>query len=195
VASINGNDRNDPEAFVDAELDRLQVGLRQLKVQYDMFFAGSIPRQPFELRSELERTIKRLSGHPIRKYSQRFHLASLVSRFNAMSELWTKTLRTLEEGDRPTPTAVDRARAERLVTTCRVQDPSQEEASLKLLHARFVDARRKAGEGEDGVSFRAFVKGIVSQTRRLKDKTGCEEIELRIVVQDRKVQLKARPGR
>jgi hypothetical protein len=67
---------NDPEAFIDAELDRLQVGLRQLKVQYDMFFAGSLPRQPVELRSELDRIVKRLSGTPIRKYSQRFHLAS-----------------------------------------------------------------------------------------------------------------------
>lgn len=187
--------QTDPEAFVDAELDRLQIGLRQLKVQYDMFFAGSVPRQPVELRAELERLVKRLSSHPIRKYSQRFHLASLVSRFNAMSELWSKTLRSLEEGDRPAPSVADRARAERLLTTCRVQDPTQEEASLKLLHARFVEARKKAGTEEDGVSFRAFVKGIVSQTRRLKDKTGCEEIELRIVVQDRKVQLKARPGR
>ena len=186
---------NDPEAFVDAELERLQIGLRQLKVQYDMFFAGSLPRQPAELRAELERLIKRLSSHPIRKYSQRFHLASLVSRFNAMSELWSKTLRTLEEGDRPAPSVADRVRGERLVSTCRVQDPAHEEASLKLLHARFVEARKKAGDGDDGVSFRAFVKGIVSQTRRLKDKTGCEEIELRIVVQDRKVQLKARPGR
>ena len=175
--------------------ERLQVGLRQLKVQYDMFFAGSLPRQPHELRADLERIIKRLSGHPIRKYSQRFHLASLVSRFNAMSELWTKTLRTLEEGDRPAPSVADRVKGERLLTTCRVQNPSQEEASLKLLHARFMEARKKAGDEVDGVSFRAFVKGIVSQTRRLKDKTGCEEIELRIVVQDRKVQLKARPGR
>ena len=92
-------------------------------------------------------------------------------------------------------TVADRVKNERLLTSCRVADPSQEEASMKLLHARFVEARKKAGEGEDGVSFRAFVKGIASQTRRLKDKTGCEEIELRIVVQDRKVQLKARPGR
>ena len=186
---------NDPEAFVDTELDRLQVGIRQLKVQYDMFFAGSLPRQPLELRSELERIIKRLSGHPIRKYSQRFHLNSLVSRFNAMSELWGKTLRSLEEGDRPAPSVADRVKSERLLTSCRVQDPVHEEASLKLLHTRFVEARKKAGEEDDGVSFRAFVQGIVSQTRRLKDKTGCEEIELRIVVQDRKVQLKARPGR
>jgi hypothetical protein len=186
---------NDPEAFVDAELERLQTGLRQLKVQYDMFFAGSLPRPPIELRADLDRLIKRLSSHAIRKYSQRFHLASLVSRFNAMSELWTKTMRTVEEGDRPAPSVADRVRKERLLSTCRVQNPVQEEASLKLLHARFVEAQRKAGEGEDGVSFRAFVKGIVSQTRRLKDKTGCEEIELRIVVQDRKVQLKARPGR
>ena len=186
----------DPQAAaIDADLERLQTGLRQLKVQYDMFFAGALPRQPLELRSELERLIKRLSSGTIRKYSQRFHLTSLVGRYNAMAELWAKTLRSLEQGERPAPASAALAAGEKLVSTCRVQDPTQEQASLKLLHTRFLEARRKAGCDEDKVSFPAFLKGIASQTRRLKDKTGCEEVELRIVVQDRKVQLKARPGR
>jgi hypothetical protein len=187
---------HDPiQAGIDADLDKLQIGLRQLKIQYDMFFAGAVPRQPVELRTEMERAIKRLSSASIRKYAQRFQLNTLVSRYNSLSELWTKTLRTTEEGDRPSPGAGDRAGAERLLSTCKVQDPLREQESLKLLHARFVEAQRRAGESEDRVSFGAFVKGIASQTRRLRDKTGCEEIELRIVVQDRKVHLKARPGR
>jgi hypothetical protein len=61
---LASNVPNDPEAFIDAELERLQVGLRQLKVQYDMFFAGSLPRPPVELRSELDKIVKRLSVPP-----------------------------------------------------------------------------------------------------------------------------------
>jgi len=85
---------------LEADIGRLEAGIRQLKIQYDMFFAGSIPKQPLELRAEIERLIKRYSNASIRKYSARFHFNSLVSRFNSMSELWAKTIRTLEEGER-----------------------------------------------------------------------------------------------
>ena len=180
---------------VDAEIDRLEVGLRQLKIQYDMFFSGALPRQPFELKSELEKIIRRLSASPSRRYHQRFRFTTLVSRYNAMSELWSKNLRSLEEGDRTSPIAGARAAAPRVVTTCRVQDPDREQNSLRLLHRQFLEAHRKATGEEGTVSFPAFVRGIAGQTRRLQERTGCDEIELRIVVSDRKVHLKARPGR
>ena len=186
----------DPQtASIEQDLERLQTGLRQLKIQYHMFFAGSVPRQPVELRSELERLMKRLSAVNIQKYHHRFQLNSLLSRYNTMTELWTKHLRVAEEGDRPAPPVADRAAAEKVLTTCRVQDPAKEQTALRLLHERYLEARRKAGERDDKLSFQAFVKGVQAQTQRLRDRTGCEQVELRIVVQDRKVQLKARPGR
>ena len=83
----------------------------------------------------------------------------------------------------------------RLVTTCRIHDPDSEQEALRLLHRRFLDAQRKATGEEGTVSFPAFVRGIVGQTRRLQERTGCDDIELRIVVSDRKVHPKARPGR
>ena len=181
---------------VESDLERLESGIRQLKIQYDMFFAGSLPKQPHELRQELERIIKRYSHAPIRKYAVRFHFNSLVSRFNSMSELWAKTLRTLEEGDRPAPAVADRhTRDENVVATCNIKDPVRDREYLKVLHAKFLDARRKSGDGEGAVSFESFVKGIASQAGKLREKAGCEKIELRLVVKDRKVQLKARPGR
>ncbi len=180
---------------IEADIERLEVGLRQLKIQYDMFFAGSVPRQPYELRSELERIIRRHSHVTIRKYSQRFHFNALVSRYNSLSELWTKTLRSLEEGDRPAPPVADRAGGgEQVLTSCRFQSAEREAHSLRLLHSRFLEARRRAGQ-EDEVPYSSFLKGIISQTERLREKTGCESIELRIVVEDKKVRLKARPGR
>lgn len=188
------NETVSPE--VEHDLERLESGIRQLKVQYDMFFAGAVPKQPHELRAELERIIKRYSHAPIRKYAVRFHFNSLVSRFNSMSELWSKTLRNLEEGDRPAPAVADRhARDESVVATCHVGDPVREREHLKALHAKFVDARRRSGDGEASVSFESFVKGIASQAGKLREKAGCEKIELRVVIKDRKVQLKARPGR
>ena len=181
---------------LEADIVRLESGIRQLKIQYDMFFAGSIPKQPHELRLEIERLIKRYANAPIRKYSARFHFNSLVSRFNSLSELWSKTLRTLEEGDRPAPAVADRAgHGEQVVARCTVAETADERGNLKLLHARLLEARKKSGEGPGKLSFETFVKSVSAQAGKLREKTGCAKVELRVIVQDRKVVVKARPGR
>lgn len=181
---------------LEADLARLEGSIRQLKIQYDMFFAGAIPKQPLELRAEIERLIKRYTNAQVRKYSARFHFNSLVSRFNSLTELWSKTLRSLEEGDRPAPAVADRAgRDENLVARCTLKDGQQDRDSLKLLHARMVEARRKIGEEDAKLSLDRFIRGINAQAQKLREKTGCDRVELRVVVQDRKIVVKARPGR
>ena len=180
---------------LEADTVRLETGIRQLKIQYDMFFAGSIPKQPHELRAEIERIIKRYANAPIKRYASRFHFNSLVSRFNSHSELWSKTLRSLEEGDRPAPAVADRAGAgEQILARCTVADVGGE-PGLKLLHQRLLEARKKSGEPAGKLSFESFLKSVHSQAKKLRDKTGCDKVELRVIVQDRKVTVKARPGR
>lgn len=180
---------------IEDDLARLEAAIRQLKVQYDMFFAGSLSRQPLELRSEIERVIRRYSRSPIRKYSDRFHFNALVSRFNSYSELWAKTLRALEEGDRSAPAHHDHPPSEAVLASCLVSDPERDRDGLRALHAKFVEARGLSGDNGGTVSFEAFVRGVASQTSRLRERAGCEKVELRVVVSDQKVQLKARPGR
>ena len=179
-----------------ADIVRLESGIRQLKIQYDMFFAGSVPKQPVELRSEIEKIIRRHTATPIRKYASRFHFNALVSRFNSLSELWAKTLRALEEGERPAPAVADRAgTAERIVGRCTVEDPAQERDVLRLLHARLLDARKKAGDGTGKLSFESFVRTVSAQAEKLREKAGCDKVEFRVIVLDHKVVVKARPGR
>jgi hypothetical protein len=64
-----------------------------------------------------------------------------------------------------------------------------------LLHARLLEARKKSGEGPGKLSFDSFVKSVSVQAGKLREKTGCAKVELRVIVQDRKVVVKARPGR
>ncbi len=186
-----------PSGEVEAELERLETGLRQLKIQYDMFFAGAIPRQPLELRAALERVIKRHTNVPLRKYAHRFHFNSLAARYNSLSELWTKTLVRMEEGDRSAPAVHDRTLPEvdRLIARCQIHDAVQEQEALKLLHARFLSARRKAEGSGTKISFESFLRGVSAQAERLRQSSGCDQVELRLVLREGKVLLKARPGR
>ncbi len=183
-------------AALEADLQRLDTLLRQLKVQYDMFFAGSLKRQPLELRGEAEKIVRRYANASIQKYAQQFHLGTLVSRYNSLTELWGKTLREREEGDRHVAASAEAVEPqETLLARCRVRDPEQQATQLRKLYQRFVEARRAySGETRD-LPFEKFLRGITRQTRTLQEREECGEIELRLVVSDRGVELRARPRR
>ena len=181
---------------IDADIARLESGIRQLKIQYDMFFAGALPREPHELRAELERIIRKHTHNPGLKYAERFHFNAMVSRYNSMSELWNKTVRSHEVGDRKAPALYDKFDIkERLVARCRLSDVSSSHENLRRLHSRFVSARARSGRTDGSPSFENFVRGIDTQIQRLREQTRCDQIELRLVVRDDTVELKARPGR
>ena len=188
-----------PPSTIETDLARLEVGIRQLKVQYDMFFNGALAKEPLELRVELDAIIRRHANTSIRKYAHRFHLNTLVSRYNSLIELWGKTLRTREEGDRPNARLVEQRAAprdsERVVGAHRVRAGSADDAGLHRLHDAFNAARRRSDPQARAVRFEAFVQGVGRESARLRERTGCELVELRVVVTPEGVQLKARPAR
>lgn len=178
---------------IEADIARLEAGIRQLKIQYDMFFAGALPREPFELRNELDRLVRRTSNLSIRKYAHRFHLNTLLARYNSLTELWGKTLRSREEGDRP-PAQLAELRGSR-EPSCRLGEGDGDEFALRRLYREFESARKRRDADARDIRFESFVQGIRSQATRLRRKTGCRDVELRVVERDGAVQLKARPAR
>ena len=183
---------------IDAELHKLEVGIRQLKIQYDMFFAGALKREPVEQRADLDRAIKRHANAPNQKYAQSFRLNALVSRYNSLTELWGKTLRSREEGNRPAAAVseTEHRPKEQLVARCRVQaGGGGDDPELRRLYNRYVETRARVGGARREVSYEKFLRGISGEAARLQKQSGCGEIELRVVVHDDKVLLKARPGR
>jgi len=182
-------------AAVDEDIHRLDVGLRQLKVQYDMFIAGSLKRQPLEQRSQLERIVKKYSDKPMRNYAQRFRFAALVSRFNCFSERWGKTIRSMEEGDHRNPAMLDRYNIrERMLARASLGGGGESDRDLRRLHGLYAVEARRLG-GKPPPPFEVFLRGVRVKTQKLRDRSGCAEIELRVIVRDEKIQLKARPRR
>lgn len=182
-------------AELDADIRRLEVGIRQLKIQYDMFFNGSLQIQPTELHNELKKIVHRHQHSAMPKYATRFHFNSLVARLNSLTELWSKNVRTMEEGDRRTMTAVERLKLrEQLLARCRVSDPRRDDEAMRGLYKQFREAQRKNRREKGLISYDKFVRGISRQTERLQKSSGCGEIELRLVLFEDKVQLKARPA-
>ena len=190
---------------IEEAIAQLEVDLKRLKVHYDMFFSGAMPRQPYELRKQVDTLIRTFSNASIRKYHHRFMLNTLVGRYNTMCELWGKQLRATEEGGRAaavssilnrTPSAAARrARAnEEVYYSVNVGNPESEPDSMRALYERYLEARPTEA-GKPRIKLESFVKQLARQAESLKQASGCQTIEFRILRNGESVSLKARAGK
>jgi hypothetical protein len=178
-------------------LQTLEADLRKLEAEYNTFFAGQLPRPPWETRSLVEQSVKRLdrAGATSGTYAERFKLHALQSRLATFIDLWDRGLRAREEG-RPGPfSRKGRAEApvpvegDRLVYVTVFADPAQELDRLRELYERITDVRRELGETQ--VPFHKFASLIRDKVAVLK-KRGAPEVAFRVTVHEGKVTFSAR---
>jgi hypothetical protein len=182
----------------DRELKGLEADLRQLEAEYNMYFAGRLPRPPVETRARVTASMRRIDRLHIRNTADRFRFVTLQSRFQTFLDLWERGLRAREEG-RPgpfaqRPAAVESAAKEkgpqdRILHVAAFHDPTREMDKLHELYERLADARREAGE--DAVPFHKFADLVKEQVKRLKQ-SGSPEVAFRVAVKDGKVNFTAR---
>jgi len=176
----------------------LEVELRKLEVEYKMFFAGRLPKPPWESRGRVEALIKKYDRGHIGGFADRFRFSTLQARYMAFADLWDRGLRAKEEG-RPgpffSPRQHDRKAVEgpkptdRIVHVTTVADPIKEIRKLEELYERLVDAGREVGE--EPFPFHSFVQLVRSQVSRLR-RAGSEEVVFRIALRDGHVTFTAR---
>src|SRR3954470_6792071 len=77
-------------ADLDAQLSRMEDDMRKLKINFDIYFNGSLRRPPLEERARLESAVKRIADDRNLSYAQRYHFNTLVSRFTSYRELWRR---------------------------------------------------------------------------------------------------------
>lgn len=186
---------------IEQAIVHLEEGIRRLKVQYDIFFAGGMPRPPTELKDQLDRLIKRFTNAPIRKYAHRFHFNTLVGRYNAMSELWNKQVRAREEGREIAAGASDPHARNNVVKrtgingdyVVRISDPQEQADGLRKLFDQYVEARRDRDGSAPRLSLNSFIDQMSRQIESLKDSSGCSAVEFRVTKGAPQVTIKARP--
>ena len=183
---------------LEPDLRALEAELRRLEAEYNMFFAGQLPRPPWETRTHVERVMKRLERtvHTEGSAVDRFRQQSLQSRLAAFVDLWDRGVRAREEG-RPGPLAhrraaepdVDKPPADRIVHVTVFTDPAKELDRLRDLYDRLTDVRRELGSPQ--VPFHKFADLIRENVAEMKRK-GVPEVAFRVAVHDGKVTFTAR---
>ena len=174
---------------VQKDLQALAADLKRLESEYNMFFAGRLPRPPWETRGRVEAMIKRYDRGHIQSTGDRFKFEMLQSRFHTLVDLWDRGLRAREEGrpgpfGQPPPKAVKKRESGKVVHTTAFKDPVREMDKLHTLYDSLMDARRTAGE--DVVPFHKFAALVKNQVSKLRD-AGNSEVAFRVAVKDGKV--------
>ena len=181
---------------LDRDLQILEVELRKLEGEYNMYFAGRLPRPPWETRTRVEQFIKRLDRSYIQNYGDRFRFGTLQARYSAFVDLWDRGLRAREEGrpgpfahKKPPPARLPARPKDRILHVAAFRDPMKEMDKLQELYDKLRDARQELGE--ENVPFHKFAELVKSQVAKLK-KDGAPEVAFRVAVKDGKLSFTAK---
>jgi hypothetical protein len=182
---------------VQKDLQTLAAGLKQLEAEYNMFFAGRLPRPPWETRGRVDALIKRWDRGYIQSAADRFQFETLQRRYQTFIDLWDRGLRAREEG-RPGPFAQPPPKAApprpkepeaQIVHSTAFRDPMREMDKLHTLYDSLMDARRESGQ--DTVPFHRFAALVKEQVTKLRE-AGNAQVAFRVAKKDGKVNFTVR---
>ena len=185
------------EPNIEKDLETLANGLKQLEAQYNMFFAGRLPRPPVETRRRIETLLRYWDGEYIQASADRFRFEVLQTRFYKFADLWDRGLRAREEG-RPGPFSQQAPKTKakkpeqpeaKVLHVTSFRDPMREIDKLHSLYDTLMDARRESGD--DVVPFHKFAALVKDQVSKLRD-AGSPEVAFRVAMKDGKVNFTVR---
>jgi hypothetical protein len=178
------------------DLLALTADLKRLEAEYNMFFAGRLPRPPWETRGRVEAMVKRLDRGRITGTADRFRFEQLQSRFQTMTDVWDRGQRAREEGRQgpfaapPAKKAPHREHGDsKIMHITAFKDPMREMDKVHALYDSLMDARRQLGE--EVVPFHRFAALVKDQVTKLRD-SGTSEVAFRVAVKNGKVNFTVR---
>ena len=159
---------------IQRDLQTLEAELKRLEAEYNMFFAGRLPRPPWETRGRVEAMVKQYDRGHIQNTGDRFRFETLQARFQTFIDLWDRGLRAREEG-RPGPFAQPRPKApprsggrtEQGPPRHRVQGSGARDGQAARA-LRLADGGA-ARAGEDVVPFHQFAALVKDQVTKLRE--------------------------
>ncbi len=177
---------------LEEELRTLDFKLGQLRRDYDQYFLGTRPREPVQLRAEVNKTVIRLSSTAIQNTAQRFKFSSLCSRFQACRRQWDENLRKIEAGTYERHRFRARVHGDADDAGSDDRGGDSRAAGADDLYRSYVDARLACGESVDGFTREKLARVLAKQRKQLASRYGAgAEFTFRVEVDGGRTVLKA----
>lgn len=190
---------------IDEELTELEKKIRQLKIEFDIFFVGSKKSPPTNLRYTVETYIQRLLEDKRFTFAQKFKFNTLVARYNVYRELWRKKtqekeekgiLRDAEDLQRlieHNMTTAAAAGEERNKYSFVTDNPAQQIQEAQAFFDFMQEAHASVGTPAPAMDFPKFVRFLQIKTTEIQQKYSCQAVEFQVEVDraEQKVRFKA----
>ena len=192
-----------PKSEFEQQMIYLEAEVRRLEAEFNMFFAGRLPRPPWETRAKVNALIKRHDQSFIRNTADRFRFESLQNRYQKFLELWERQMTNRElgrpiMGKRASPPPPPKENEAQAPPKAEPPDPAlvhfkrdqgAAEDRVRQLHAQLTEAKKQAGESPVAIDrLAALVKAQVE-----KFKSEGQDVTFKVAVKDGKVSLTATP--
>jgi hypothetical protein len=191
-------------ASPEKDIAQIEVLLRQLGREYDLYLCGQQRIPPEKTEKELQAIVGVYASRPIQNSTLSFRYNSLVARYNALKTVWSRRTREREEGrgvlarvprppagEKPTaPPARSRRPGEYLAS-----EPQHEQRHLTQFYETYRKLREQAGESVGKLSAEGFQKALADRIAQIKREQRCEAVLVRVVSENGKTRIVAKPFR
>ena len=193
-----------PKSDWDQQMMQLETEIRRLEAEFNMFFAGRLPRPPAETRARVAALVKKHDQTFIRNTADRFKFESLQNRYSKFIELVERQMTNRELGrpvagvrriqEPPPPRRPDPKDAPTgepgMVRFARDQQLSADSEPVKQLFEQLADAKKQVGESP------VAIDRLAALVRAQVDKFAAEgkDVTFKVAMKDGKVSLTAKPS-
>ncbi|UCF80831.1 MAG: hypothetical protein JSV08_10090 [Acidobacteriota bacterium] len=85
------------EQMIEADFDQMEVLLKRIEVEYNVYFQGGRKRPPDDYMRTLKNLVRRYRNMTLRQYRHRFRFSTFISKFSIYEERWNRRLKEIEE--------------------------------------------------------------------------------------------------
>lgn len=193
--------RDKKDHGLNSKLDEIERNIFRIKVAYEKYFNGIERFEPLKELEDLKRSIRDIMVTPIRNTQQRYRFTQLKARLSSLEMYWRRNVSQMERGVHPKQ--VFRANlkesqsqeAQRLQQERREKQKMErqmEERRFRSVYDQLVDARKQTGQSTN-ISFDSVRESLKKQSRMIKSKFKCDDVQFRVEIQDGKPKMKAVP--
>lgn len=176
----------------------LEAEIRRLEAEFNMFFAGRLPRPPWETRARVAALVKKHDQGFITNTADRFRFESLQARYQKFLELWERQMahrevgRAAPAGRRPptnapsapaAPDARDAPATPAVEHIVRFAPASDADDRVRELYEHLAEARKATGEAP--VAFDRVAALVHAQV----EKYGGHQVDFKVALKSGKVSL------
>ncbi len=184
-------------ADTEADLQLLDVKLKQLRMEYEQYFLGARKREPTLLRGEVNKVVAYYANAPLRNTAQRFLFNNLRARFFTFKRHWDDTCRKIEDGSYERhlfkADLHDRDRGKAKAPAAQRGAPAAAKGEGDALFSEYLEARSSTGQGSAGLTPDKFTALLRQQEEAIRAKFGAAKVRFRVAIEDGRAKLKATP--